>query len=67
MGYCNGLCPYLDNEKHKCRQTGEKLGYIKGWWGTTHEHRGFCERDEENVERSNEHEVCIDAGTSERR
>lgn len=49
MGYCNGFCPYLDNEKHKCRQTGEKLGYIKGWWGTTHEHYGFKDCDDEGL------------------
>lgn len=50
MSYCDGLCPDLDERTHKCRLTGEKLAVLKGWWGTTHEHGGFCERDE-NKER----------------
>lgn len=49
MGYCNGLCPHLDSEKHKCQKTGKKLGYIKGWWGTTHEHHGFENCDNEGL------------------
>lgn len=51
MSYCNGNCPHLNEKAHKCSLTGKKLGYKKGWWGTTYEHRGFCE-NEENVERS---------------
>ncbi|MBO5144515.1 MAG: hypothetical protein J6C19_03140 [Lachnospiraceae bacterium] len=49
MGYCNGMCPHLDKKKCKCIKTGEKLGYIKGWWGTTYEHRGFpdCDKNED--------------------
>ena len=45
MVYCNGLCPYLNSKKHRCEQTGERLGYIKGWWGTTYEHHGFADCD----------------------
>lgn len=52
MSYCDGLCPHLNDRAHKCKLTGEKLTTLTGWWGTTHEHRGFCERDEEDVERS---------------
>lgn len=48
MSYCNGLCKYLNERRHICELTKEKLSYIKGWWGTTHEHRGFCEED--NIE-----------------
>lgn len=48
MGYCDGLCPYLDSKKHRCEQTGERLGYIKGWWGTTYEHHRFAACNDEN-------------------
>lgn len=27
----------------------KKLGYIKGWWGTTHEHHGFEDCDDEGL------------------
>lgn len=50
MSCCNGLCKYLDERKHKCELTGEKLAYVKGWWGTTHEHRGFLDCDKEDAE-----------------
>lgn len=50
MGYCDGLYPHLDSKKHKCRQTGERLGYIKGWWGTTYEHHGFHDCDKKDLE-----------------
>ena len=52
MGYCDGLCKYLNEKKHKCEKTGEKLTYIK-WSGAgaisciAHEHRGFCEEAKE--------------------
>lgn len=48
MSYCDGLCPNLNERTHKCKLTDEKLITLTGWWGTTHEHRGFCERDEKN-------------------
>lgn len=50
MSYCNGLCKYLNQKKHKCEKTGERLTYIK--FGNcsidfiAHEHKGFCEEDE---------------------
>jgi len=31
MGYCNGSCDNIDERKHKCNLTGEKLSRIKGW------------------------------------
>lgn len=46
MGYCDELCKYLNEKKHKCEKTGEKLTYIKYSGGisfTAHEHSGFCE------------------------
>lgn len=51
MSYCDGLCPNLNERTHKCKLTGEKLTQLTGWWGTTHEHRGFCEYDEQDNKR----------------
>lgn len=50
MSYCNGLCEHLNEKRHKCELTGEKLTYIKGWRGITHEHRGNldCDKSEQN-------------------
>lgn len=47
MSYCDGMCPHLNEKAHKCNLTGAKLVYLKGWWGTTHEHMGFCRCDED--------------------
>lgn len=54
MSYCNGTCEHLDEKKHKCNKTGERLSYIKGWWGITHEHVGNLECDEEDSKQNSE-------------
>ena len=54
--YCNGTCQYLNERKHKCESTGEKLSYMKQAGSlsfTVHEHTGSCKGDEENVHRHN--------------
>lgn len=54
--YCNGTCQYLNERKHKCESTGEKLSYMKQAGSlsfTVHEHTGICKGDEENVHRHN--------------
>lgn len=47
--YCNGQCNNLDEKKHLCRLTGEKLSYF-GCRGPirfiAHEHRFICPEDE---------------------
>lgn len=51
MSYCDGNCEHLNARKHKCELTGEKLAYMKWSYGieySIHEHRGFCEKDEED-------------------
>lgn len=53
--YCDGLCKNLNEKKHICNLTGEKLSFMrKGKRGsgfTIHEHDGICEQDKnENVE-----------------
>ena len=53
MSYCDGLCPHLNDRTHTCKLTKKKLIQLKGWWGTTHEHTGFCEHDKQNRERIN--------------
>lgn len=48
MSYCDGNCEYLNDKKHKCELTGEKLTVFKqrGFISfTAHEHSGFCEKD----------------------
>lgn len=43
--YCDGRCQYLNERKHKCELTGEKLTYMKQTGSisfSVHEHRGFC-------------------------
>lgn len=54
MSYCNGLCEHLNERRHKCELTGEKLSYIKGWWGITHEHKGNldCDKNEDTDKRT---------------
>lgn len=46
--YCDGNCEHLDEYKHKCLLTGERLTWLKQT-GTicfiVHEHCGFCEKD----------------------
>jgi hypothetical protein len=53
MSYCDGTCKYLNERKHKCELTGEKLTYIKYSSAVikclVHEHRGFCEKDKEDT------------------
>ncbi len=46
--YCNGTCKYLNERKHKCELTGEKLSYMKQAGSlsfTVHEHREICKFD----------------------
>ena len=51
--YCNGNCIYLDERKHKCECTGERLAYMKysghGINYTVHEHNGVCENAREGA------------------
>lgn len=50
MSYCNGNCEHLNEKKHKCELTGEKLTVMKYRGAisyTAHEHVGFCEKDKE--------------------
>lgn len=50
--YCDGRCQYLNERKHKCELTGEKLTYMKQTGSisfSVHEHRGFCKGDENNA------------------
>lgn len=49
--YCNGTCKYLNERKHKCELTGQKLSYMKqtgSLYFTVHEHRGICKGDRKN-------------------
>ena len=49
---CNGRCQYLNERKHKCELTGEKLTYMKQTGSisfSVHEHRGFCKGDENSA------------------
>ena len=42
--YCDGRCQYLNERKHKCELTGEKLTYMKQTGSISffvHEHRDF--------------------------
>ena len=44
--YCHGDCKNLNERKHVCERTGEKLTYMrfKGFCSyTVHEHKGVCE------------------------
>lgn len=53
--YCDGRCQYLNERKHKCELTGEKLTYIKQTGSisfSVHEHRGVCKG--KKVERDGE-------------
>ncbi|MGN0352408.1 MAG: hypothetical protein ACI4ES_12215 [Roseburia sp.] len=53
MSYCNGNCEHLNEKKHKCELTGEKLTVMKYRGAisyTAHEHRGFCDKDKEVAE-----------------
>ena len=54
MAYCNGICEYLNERKHRCEKTGEKLAYVKGRFGITHEHVGYLECDEKNNKTEND-------------
>lgn len=48
--YCNGQCVNLDEKKHKCNLTGEKLSYVRYGSRKTgfivHEHSGVCAQNE---------------------
>ena len=49
--YCNGTCKYLNERKHKCELTVEKLSYMKQTGSlsfTVHEYRGICKGDRKN-------------------
>nr|DAH78428.1 MAG TPA: hypothetical protein [Caudoviricetes sp.] len=49
--YCDGMCKYLNERKHKCELTGEKLTYMNQTGSLSfavHEHRGFCKEDSKN-------------------
>lgn len=47
--YCNGRCEHLNEKKHCCTLTGEKLSYMKvgsrKFGYSVHEHNGVCEQD----------------------
>lgn len=46
--YCDGTCKYLNERKHKCELTGEKLSYMKQTGSLSfavHEHKGICKGD----------------------
>jgi hypothetical protein len=48
---CVGTCQYLNERRHKCEKTGEKLCHSKiticgSVTFTIHEHRGRCEQDD---------------------
>lgn len=50
--YCDGRCQYLNERKHKCELTGEKLTYMKQTGSisfSVHEHRGVCKGKRWNV------------------
>lgn len=50
--YCDGRCQYLNERKHKCELTGEKLTYMKQTGSisfSVHEHIGVCKGDENNA------------------
>lgn len=50
--YCDGRCQYLNERKHKCELTGEKLTYMKQTGSisfSVHKHRGFCKGDENSA------------------
>lgn len=51
MSYCYGLCEHLNEKKHKCELTGEKLSYIKMSGILAHEHVGTCQVEEKQYER----------------
>lgn len=54
--YCNGTCQYLNERKHKCELTGEKLSYMKQTGSLSfavHDHRGICKGDRENGKKIN--------------
>ena len=44
--YCDGQCKNLDEKKHKCKFTGEKLSYVRyaGLGFIVHEHNGDQEQ-----------------------
>lgn len=50
--YCDGLCKNLDEKKHICNLTGERLAYMR--YGNrnmkfvVHEDNGVCECDMKN-------------------
>lgn len=46
--YCDGCCEHLNERKHRCERTGERLTYMKCSGSisfTAHEHSGVCEHD----------------------
>ena len=55
--YCDGQCKNLDEKKHKCNLTGEKLSYMRYGGRKTgfivHEQNGVCAQDENKKEDSN--------------
>ena len=55
--YCDGQCKNLDEKKHKCNLTGEKLSYMRYCGSKTgfivYEHNGVCIQDENKKEDSN--------------
>lgn len=47
--YCDGRCEYLDEKKHRCKRTRERLAYMRQRGAisfTVHEHNSVCEHDE---------------------
>ena len=43
--YCNETCKYLNERKHKCELTGERLSHMKPTGSLSfvvYEHKGIC-------------------------
>lgn len=60
--YCSGACEHLDEKKHFCRLSGEKLAYFcrRGTMAfIVHEHQGGCPKENPKTEE----EVDEDAHT----
>jgi hypothetical protein len=57
MSYCDGNCKHLNDKKHKCELTGEKLTFMKYKGAVSfsvNEHRGFCKFDNPELLESEE-------------
>ena len=57
MSYCDVNCKHLNDKKHKCELTGEKLTFMKYKGAVSfsvNEHRGFCKFDNPELLESEE-------------